>query len=334
MKAIKLNHPAGLLALLSFFTLCANCGTSNPENLNSDLQFSLDRGSQGRHDTGIRTTDGVSSDADGNNHNYLSPYLIEYSQAEADLTFDFEEPPRNDPNKFDETKPPHQFVDWYNLSAYPAIDAPWGPQAAQYPVVNPPSKVIDSKTWQRERILRVAQKYLGTPYQHHHLPHWDPSTNPAWPWLNVSAGHNGRGIDCSNFSALVYNFGLGIILETNIVSQAQQKTVPLSGGKSTINVQTIAKPATYEDLSKVLLPGDLLYLRQTELVSSPITHVALWVGTNSSSPSTPLIIDSHDDQPAVQDPKGLTIPDGVQLRPLKKTGWYYKAIDHIQRIIF
>ena len=55
-----------------------------------------------------------------------------------------------------------------------------------------------------------------------------PSTPDEWPWISVSAGRNGPGLDCSNFTSLVFNTTPGIKLPTAIADQAENRR----GGRS------------------------------------------------------------------------------------------------------
>ncbi|WP_309385800.1 hypothetical protein [Cerasicoccus frondis] len=98
---------------------------------------------------------------------------------------------------------------------------------------------VDAVTYQQQRVISVASSLIGTPYQHHHNPTWNPyahgysSVQGApnyWDWnpvsdttpLNVSGGgtmpnpwldeygKGTAGIDCSNFASYIYNVALGI----------------------------------------------------------------------------------------------------------------------------
>jgi cell wall-associated NlpC family hydrolase len=265
---------------------------------------------------------------------YKSPYSIAYKNSEGDLTFDFNTSPRNDITlQFDPSQPPLTYANWYNRSSYPAEDITWGPHVVQFsPVTIPATAAGDSKTWKQERVLRVAQKYLGTNYQHHHHPDWFPASDPNWPWQDVSLGHNSKGIDCSDFSSLVYNYGLGIKLITAVEVQATTKSITGPGGVGTITVQTIPGQA-YNTLISQLIPGDLLYIRGSADPKAKVSHVIMWIGKNSSSPDVPLIIDSHDNKPPFKDKNGNVVPAGVNIRPFEESGWYYKSFDHAHRII-
>lgn len=77
----------------------------------------------------------------------------------------------------------------------------WGPPARIFPPLQatPP---FDNPVWLRRRVVDVAKRYLGFAYERSHIP---------------SRG----GFDCSNFTAWVYNFGLGINFNSNIAEQAK-----------------------------------------------------------------------------------------------------------------
>ncbi len=76
----------------------------------------------------------------------------------------------------------------------------WGPHAIRFPKPDLPPQV-DSVVWARHRVKVVAQKYIGLSYKHRHIP---------------SLG----GLDCSNFTAWVYNYGLGLKISSNVAVQA------------------------------------------------------------------------------------------------------------------
>ncbi len=76
----------------------------------------------------------------------------------------------------------------------------YGPWPFVYPLAVAPVQ-YDKLTWLRDRVIAVAKKYIGLPYMHKHIP---------------EAG----GLDCSNLTSWVYNFGLGISFTSNIRKQA------------------------------------------------------------------------------------------------------------------
>ncbi|QYY34932.1 NlpC/P60 family protein [Ruficoccus sp. ZRK36] len=104
---------------------------------------------------------------------------------------------------------------------------------------------VNTYTYQRQRLLSVAKSLVGTPYQHHHNPDWNPYDNGFssdinapnyWNWNQVSNqpqlktisnqtldnpwqaeyGQGTAGIDCSNFASYIYNVALGIQMDTAI----------------------------------------------------------------------------------------------------------------------
>lgn len=129
----------------------------------------------------------------------------------------------------------------------------WGPHAAHYPKVETPVGV-DSVAWRRARVLATAEKYIGLPYKHHHIPAWSPSEGP--------------GLDCSNFTSWVYNYGLGIKFNSDVHKQAEGPDAP---GRRLQDGESFA-------------PGDLLYILKQN--RSEISHVVIFIDEGH-------IIDSH-----------------------------------------
>lgn len=269
---------------------------------------------------------------------YVSPYAVDFNNSPESLTSDFSEAPRDQVSQ-ESTQP--TFASWYDVSAYPAGQLPWGPLQRLYPApIVPPG--VDPVVWQRERVLATALKYIGYDYQHHHVPDWNPAPH-NWPqWVSVSLGHNGNGIDCSDFSAWNYNYGLGVKLITAVANQAATTRLNAPDG-SPLNAQTLlqatssATPVDYTTIKQTLVTGDLLYIRGMPSKSAPgtgVTHVIMWVGNIGQSPDgTPLILDSHDNAPPVSDSNGVVIPAGVHLRPFVEGSWYHRGFDHAHRII-
>lgn len=145
------------------------------------------------------------------------------------------------------------------------LSGKWGPHAFQYPPVVVPAR-CDPVKWKRLRVLAVAKRYIGLPYEHHHIPGWQ------------SIQGNGPGLDCSNFTAWVYNYGLGIRFTSDIEKQSDGPKVPgrlLNSGES------------FE-------PGDLLFILKKD--RSKVSHVVIYIDENH-------IIDSHG--------------PGVGIRPFK-----------------
>jgi hypothetical protein len=36
----------------------------------------------------------------------------------------------------------------------------------------------------QDRVILVASRWIGNPYQHHHIPDWDPPA--GWQWHKVA----------------------------------------------------------------------------------------------------------------------------------------------------
>ncbi|CAN5568189.1 hypothetical protein BH11CYA1_BH11CYA1_27060 [soil metagenome] len=140
----------------------------------------------------------------------------------------------------------------------------WGPHAGDYPPVTVPSG-NDPVQWQRARILAVAKKYIGLPYQHHHIPAWSPAEGP--------------GLDCSNYTAWVYNYGLGMKFNSDVHKQADS---PESPGRRL-------------NPNEPFLPGDLLYIMKND--RSEVSHVVIFIDERH-------VIDSHDGSVQIREFKG------------------------------
>lgn len=144
----------------------------------------------------------------------------------------------------------------------PALSG-WGPKPGTFPAPAVPQG-CDTLFWKRQRILAVAEHYVGLPYRHHHVPTWE--------------GPDGRGLDCSNFTAWVYNYGLGLRFTSNVRKQAEG---PMAPGRRLAPGEPFA-------------PGDLLFILKRD--RSRVSHVVLYVDEAT-------VIDSHG--------------SGVALRPFK-----------------
>ena len=126
--------------------------------------------------------------------------------------------------------------------------------------------------WKRARVVAVAKKYIGLPYRHHHIPDWEPSGD-------VAPEEKGRGLDCSNFSAWVFNYGLGVKFTSDLQEQAKSKYAP---GRVLANDEAFA-------------PGDLLFIEKMD--RSEISHVVIYIDEGH-------IIDCHASGVAVRAFKG------------------------------
>lgn len=277
-------------------------------------------------------------DSQGNG-TYVSPYSLVYTCTLASLTPDFSTSPRGNASA-ESTDIPH--AQWYNASAYADRTArAWGPHPRQFAAPAPAPAGCNLTTWKQQRVIASALQYQGYHYQHHHIPDWDPSPYPGWPYLNTTLGHQSKGLDCSDLTSWAYNFGLGIKLNSDIAQQASSTSIPPAGGAGANTTATVplratstTAPMNYTLITSTLATGDLLYIRPTG--SAPlgdVSHVIIWVGSIGSPSSTPLILDSHDNSPAITDQNGAVIPAGTNLRPFKEGDWYHRRFDHAHRII-
>lgn len=137
----------------------------------------------------------------------------------------------------------------------------WGPRPARYPAPQIPSG-CDPVKWQQQRVVAVAEKYIGLPYKHHHIPGFDNG--------------NGTGLDCSNFTSWVYNYGLGIKINSDITKQADTAGRMLAPDEP-------------------LQPGDLLFIRTID--DSRISHVVIYIDSGH-------IIDDHASGVKIREFKG------------------------------
>lgn len=230
--------------------------------------------------------------------------------------------------------------------------------------LSPDSSLPDDVSM-RERLLYVAQAYIGTAYQHIHMPTFDPGLveQPGgYPWIPVSNnpylqttqqlgtgttstipnpyqstyGVPAPGIDCTDFSALVYNLALGIQMHSGTMNQL---TFPGSNASGTASAQildstgqpltpgflygpnfgqpVLNQPDSLNATIAQLQPGDLLYMQG----GLQIKHVVIWLGaygTNADgTPSeVPLVISSHDNTPAIFDVNGTGQIDPTTGLPL------------------
>ena len=153
----------------------------------------------------------------------------------------------------------------------------WGPKINCPPVVFP--QAVDLLDWKRKRIIDIAKKYIGLPYRHHYNPYW--------------IAPEGQGLDCSNLTSWVYNYGLGIKFTSHVEWQGEGPKAP---------GRVLGKHEHYK-------PGDLLFLQNKK--RTKISHVVIYVDPEN-------IIDTRG--------KG-----GCQMRRLK--GWYKTHIIVARRII-
>ena len=250
---------------------------------------------------------------------YKSPYAVKFTYPVKELIADLERGERGDPRR--ESSIPQE--DWYARHVRERFGA-WGPPARRYPA---PEGILDKPiTWKRERTIAVALRFLGYGYQHHHVPDWDPPKE--WPWKETRVGHNGKGVDCSNFTAFVYNQGFGIKPTGAVKEQSAAREFPGPVEGRRTSVRRIELPRAYDEMVKALKTGDLVYIRNRD---KEIAHVVLWVGAIGQAPDRqPLIIDSHGD--GVKDANDMAIPCGIHLRPFRNDSWYHRSASHALRV--
>ncbi|HEX4129377.1 MAG TPA: NlpC/P60 family protein [Pirellulales bacterium] len=252
---------------------------------------------------------------------YQSPYSVQFTLPLDDLIGDLKRTIRGDYRQ--ESSIP--FPEWYTPEVRSRYGV-WGPPIRHYPA--PEGLDRKSLAWMQQRVIAVAAGFQGHGYQHHHVPDWDPPA--GWPWKEVKAGHNGKGVDCSNFTAFVYNLALGIKMTGAVEEQSKELRIEGPGTGRVTMARRIEKPSSYDELAKTLQTGDLLFVHPNS--GRGISHVVLWVGPIGRSPDgAPLVIDSHGE--GVEDSRGTPIPAGVHLRPYRDKSWYFRETSHVLRIL-
>lgn len=264
--------------------------------------------------TNAAADEGLTADTE-----YTSPYSIRLPFTRQELIPDLLSGERGDPRKESELS----FSDWYSHEKV----GPWGPLPKAYL----PSAAAQGKSaeFKRARIIAAAMRYIGYGYRHHYIPDWDP---PAG-WHTPKPGgtrHDGKGVDCSNFTSFVYNQGLGIKFSSDIHKQADMDMASINGSGESITVTIIPRQETVGAWKKVLKPGDLVFIRNR--AGNEISHVIMWLGEWGLAPGgTSLVLDSHGAD--TRDTSGALIPNGIYLRPFTDTSWYLINADHAIRII-
>ena len=365
---------------------------------------------------GLATVGGGSAAAQSG---YTSPFSIALDSAIGSWTTDF----ATRQAKIDANTSP-RMADWYFPTVYSGSNYPYGPlnpqlyssatigsgsavTALQYdrgaPVLNVTMNAVpggvDPTTWQRQRILAAANVLLqaGTPYQHLHLPNFDPAqvtSGTGFPWGAVSTGtalqsswqlannQSGTtpnpyfaaygkpttGIDCTDFTAYVYNLALGIQMHSGTPNQIEfgAEPNPTVGGTATATVldssgnpiqpqffygpnfgrAVINGANSLDSLVSQFQTGDLLYIGNPH---DGILHVVMWLGQNyvTASGTIPLVISSHDNTPAIfdtldLDPTGFPSdgniaghlpPPGVHILPFDASNWFYQDFQVAMRVV-
>jgi len=163
----------------------------------------------------------------------------------------------------------------------PAIDR--GQVVNNVPLNQPPAGV-DNLYWQRQRLLAAAVSLIGTPYQHLHLPQFNPAnvTGSQFPWSSVSQnstlqtsamllantfnpalpnpylatyGKPTEGIDCTDFAAYIYNLALGIQMYSGTPTQI---TFTLNGQPSGPVKNSTPKATVLASDGSTINPGFIL----------------------------------------------------------------------------
>jgi cell wall-associated NlpC family hydrolase len=252
---------------------------------------------------------------------YRSPYKLAFKAPLHDLLFDAVQPRGGKAEQ--SSVPVHE---WYS----PQVRHEWGSWGVPARVFDCPPQVMQKPAeWRRERVVAAAGRFIGYQYQHHHVPDWNPPA--GWPWQECCAGHNGPGVDCSNFSGWNYNWALGIHLNTDVHKQAAARSTRSSHGE--LHAQVVERPEGhprewYDKLVGELRAGDLLYIGNKS--RTKVTHVIMWVGECGTSPDGgPLVIDSTGGR--IKDANGHAIPCGIHLRPFKQGSWYHESFSHAHR---
>lgn len=248
---------------------------------------------------------------------YVSPYRFQFTFPASALTADFETGPRASAAQ-ESFFPP--FPLWAEPRAYPPGHESWGPHPRLYPAPEMPREGNRTR-WQQERLLAVGQRYLGYAWQHHHIPDWQPPAD--WP---STTPDRAKGLDGSTLTAWLFNFGLGVRIDSDVRRQAELPGFRLLQVREPV-------PPEHETLVKILQPGDLIFLRGHHEFApgDGIAHVAVWVGDVGRPAGEPLVLDSHAAK--VKDSNGQDIPPGVQLRPFRAGSWYHLAFDHALRLV-
>jgi len=351
---------------------------------------------------------------------YTSPFSITLDPAIGSWTTDF----ASRQAAIDANTSP-RIADWYFPTVYSGSNYPYGPlnpqlyssatigsgsavTVLQYdrgvPVLNVTMNAVpggvDPTAWQRQRILAAANVLLqaGTPYQHLHLPNFDPAqvtSGTGFPWSAVSTGTalqsswqlaNGQsgttpnpyfaaygqpttGIDCTDFTAYVYNLALGIQMHSGTPTQIEfgAEPKPTPGGTATATVldsggnpivpqffygpnfgmPVINGTSSLDSLVSQFQTGDMLYMGNPH---DGILHVVMWLGqtgTDSAGNTFPLVISSHDNTPAIFDTLALDAtgfpsdgnvaghlpPPGVHILPFDASNWFYQDFQVAMRVV-
>ncbi|MDR3633248.1 MAG: FG-GAP repeat protein [Isosphaeraceae bacterium] len=226
-------------------------------------------------------------------------------------------------------------------------DGPWGP--AKVPNTPPTIPAGQGTNWLRERVIAAAASYIGVDYQHHYNARWSPKQGSTWN-LTTTVAYQSQGIDCTNFTALVYADALGITINSDTTQQALISQTNLNGtiiptslnNPSLINVQAIdhTQWTSYQSFLNIVQPGDILIINGNPSNPSQATHAIIWLGQygkDKNNVDNNLVIDSTGTNPWHINSNDQVVPEGVQIRPFgapnSSNAWYFNHVDHILRII-
>jgi hypothetical protein len=217
----------------------------------------------------------------------------------------------------------------------------WGPHPKNFSRVVVPSG-CDPTRWQEERIVAVLERAvkMSINYCHHHCPNWDSGTMAECSsgGVTLHKKYPTRGVDCSNLSSWVYNFGLGGAMTG--ATGAQACNPAFAPG-----VELDFWPYDVH----LFRPGDLLYIKGSHLPGR-VTHVIHWTNLTMGDgpgqiPQSTLINNTPAYErktalewiKAIQDhnlPVHVIVDShygGPDYRPY--AGWYITAFSHIRRVI-
>lgn len=207
---------------------------------------------------------------------------LENAAYKASLTADFEirAKPEN------QTHAPKS--EWYNRSS----GEDWGPFAAAYPKPAVPAGA-DPIQWKRDRIIESALYWVkeGIPYSSatafkvgQALPSY---VVPRFMLRGHFPARN-CGLDCSNFAAWVYNFGLGIQF-----SSAVDELAPVLKRNGQILRDDLGRPKVDQsqineepEAGKIIWPGEPLQKGDLCFFSGTPKHVVIYLDENHVIEST------------------------------------------------
>ncbi|MEO6847575.1 MAG: NlpC/P60 family protein [Chthoniobacterales bacterium] len=259
---------------------------------------------------------------------YRSPYKLQFTTPESTRTAGWDRAPWNTPEHWGFLS----YNRWYDNRAYRLRSFENLAYGAQ-PIHFPASGKRMNAALRQERVITAASQYFGMHYQHHHIPTFNPyPTHPDWPWIKVKSGIRGAGLDCSNFVAWIYNYALGVELSGSVIDASRRTTV--SGpGRRPLTIQSFNRQQgiSFQALVAQLHLGDVIYIRGN---NGHITHSVLWIGSlavDSNGKDKYFVIDSTG--AGTRDSNGVSIPDGVHIRPFRENSWYFHGAAIIHRII-